>query len=49
MGQLRQVPGVSVPGAEALAAKLGGTMAQLSRGLRNMPPGAAQVCNGCVV
>ena len=43
VGQLRQVPGVSVAGAEAVAGRLGGTLAQLSRALHGMSPGAAQV------
>jgi hypothetical protein len=43
VGQLRQVPGLSVAGAEAIAHKLGGTVAQLSRSLHALPPGAAQV------
>ena len=43
IGQLRQVPGMSVSGAEGIAAKLGSTMAQLSRKLHGMPSGAAQV------
>lgn len=43
VGQLRQVPGLSVAGAEAISAKLGGTMALLDRNLRGMAPGEAQV------
>jgi hypothetical protein len=43
VGQLRQVPGVSVSAAEAIAEKLGGTMALLGRTLHGMSPGGAQV------
>ena len=43
VGQLRQVPGVSVSAAEAIAEKLGGPMAMLGRTLHGMSPGGAQV------